>query len=284
MTVGASGTIGPFEPVPPQEPVAAAQEGQDDDGIDIGRTQIGGAFEVNLPTLRINAPNSYQDPEKQRLRLERASVELPEAGITFDADVLWLDVGAMLSGGGRDLLIDAVSPVVRGGTAERPWSLECASIESKVVGDEVMITLVAPLITAGDDSARADYLALWVDRAAWSRAGSDVQDPASAPPRPGGGRREAELLAELLFELQTVSLVSTRARSSWRAASRSRGPTGEPRPVTASTSTSRKRPRGWRTPSWSTRCRAAGRRCLCGSARSASRRTRRAPSRRTARP
>ena len=45
-------TIGPFEPVPLQEPVAASQESQDDDGIDIGRTQIGGPFEVNLPTLR----------------------------------------------------------------------------------------------------------------------------------------------------------------------------------------------------------------------------------------
>ena len=196
-------TIGPFEPVPPQEPVAAPGEGQDDDDIDIGRTQIGGVFEINLPTLRVNAPNSFQDPEKQRLRLERASVELPESGVTFDADVLWLDVGALLSGGGRDLLIDAVSPVVRGGTADRPWSLECASIESKVVGDEVMITLVAPLITAGDDSARADYLALWVDRAAWSRAGSDVQDPSSAPPAPAEGVEKPNFLAELLFELQT---------------------------------------------------------------------------------
>ena len=196
-------TIGPFEPVPPQEPVAAAQDDRDDDGVDIGRTQIGGVFEVNLPTLRINAPNSYQDPEKQRLRLERASVELPESGITFDADVLWLDIGAMLGGGSRDLLIDAVSPVVRGGTAERPWSLECASIESKVVGDEVMITLVAPLITAGDDSARADYLAIWVDRAAWSRAGSDLRDPASAPPPPADGAQKPNFLAELLFEVQT---------------------------------------------------------------------------------
>ncbi|MEC8511636.1 MAG: hypothetical protein VX015_05770 [Planctomycetota bacterium] len=196
-------TIGPFEPVPLQEPVAASQESQDDDGIDIGRTQIGGPFEVNLPTLRIRAPNSYQDPEKQRLRLEQASMELPESGITFDADVLWLDVGALLSGGSRDLLIDAASPVVRGGTAEQPWSLECASIESKVVGDEVMITLVAPLITAGDDSARADYLALWVDRAAWSRAGSDLRDPANASPVQVGGAEKPNFLAELLFEIQS---------------------------------------------------------------------------------
>lgn len=195
-------TIGPFEPVPPQEPVAT--EGQDDDdAVDIGRTQIGGPFEVNLPTLAISAPNSYQDPEKKRLRLEQASVSLPEAGITFDADVLWLDVGAMMAGGNRDFLIDAISPVVRGGTPERPWSLECASIESTVVGEEVMITLVAPVITAGDDSARADYLALWVDRAAWSKAGSSLRDPANALPPPDEGEQKPNFLAELLFEIQT---------------------------------------------------------------------------------
>ena len=56
-----------------------------------------------------------------------------------------------------------------------------------------MITLVAPLTTAGDDGARADYLALW-SIVPWSRAGSDVPDLERAA-RPGGGVEKPNFLA-----------------------------------------------------------------------------------------
>lgn len=204
-------TLGPFEPVPPPDPVAwptarppqeeqGEQGEQEDDAPDIG-----GVFHVELPTgLSIDAPNSFRDPNKGgRFRLEQASVVLPTSNLTFDADVVWLDIAALMSGAQREFLVDAISPVIRGGTADRPWSLECATIESRVVGDEVMITLVAPRITAGTESARADYLALWVDRAAWNRFGGSLRDPGAVPEPAPDVSNKPNFLAELLFEIQT---------------------------------------------------------------------------------
>lgn len=190
--------LGPNAPVPPRKPL---QEDDQETGLP---GTFGGPLDIDIEGLVVKSPNVYADPEKGgRLRLQEAEISLPEQGITVEADVLWVDLSALNSGDRKDFLVDAVSLAIRGGKEERPWVLECASLDSKVVGDEVMMTLVAPLITAGADSARADYLSMWVDRAAWGTVGGSLRDPDAVAPPPAVDNAKPNFLAELLFELET---------------------------------------------------------------------------------
>ncbi len=182
-----SRTLGPFDPVP------AVQE-DDDDGVEM----VG--FELDLGGGRLLRGETGEF-DGDRLRLEGKPATLRVAGLEVAADFIELDLVDYLLHTGRGSIR---SPGVEG---EPPYSVEFAGIESQLVGDEVLVTVNAPSFSAGADSARADFLALFLDRARWRARGDSayrgIPEPELEAPLVPDLASKPNFLAELLFELQT---------------------------------------------------------------------------------
>lgn len=178
-------TIGPFEPVPaPQE----------DDDVEL----VG--FELSLGNGRL-LKGDVGEFDGDRLRLEGKPAILRVAGFEVAAEYIEVDLVDYLLETGRGLIrsqADATST---------PQEVEFASIESQPVGDEVLVTINAPSFTSGEDSARADFVALFLDRARWKARGDaayrGIPEPVTDAPVAPGPSAKPNFLAELLFELQT---------------------------------------------------------------------------------
>ncbi len=206
-------TVGPAEPVvvsrwqPPVPVTAASPPPQDADepqgapeaqeGDDLA-SMFWSPSEFTLRLQDWTVSGSSFLPVDGRSVITDASAFNSRSDISFDADWFSLDSSTYLISAGRGVL--------RGGDLGG-WSIEFAAIESRHVDDEVMFTIVAPRIQAGDDSARADYLALWLDAAIWARYGAVALDESAAPPAVDveltDQQQRPSFFAELLFELQT---------------------------------------------------------------------------------
>ncbi|MDG1048887.1 MAG: hypothetical protein P8R46_01645 [Planctomycetota bacterium] len=177
-------TVGPDDPVPSE---------QDDDVELLG-------FELNLGDGRF-LKGDRGEFDGDRLRLEGKPATLGMAGFEVSAEFIEVDLVDYLLHTGRGSI-----QARREGGAE-PFSVDFAGIESQLVADEILVTINAPSLVAGADSARADFVALFLDRLRWKAKGDSayrgVPEPAPlvVAAAPSSGR--PNFLAELLFELQT---------------------------------------------------------------------------------
>lgn len=190
-------TIGPFDPVPPQE--------QDEPEPKPGRDM--GTVTVNFGD-RGYITASSGIPIGTKLRLGKPIIDLFGFGLYFEAETLTVDAG-LIFGATDDFTFVAESGKIEGETSTGPWTFTFASMDAVPMGDEVLITVVAPEVTVGADTARADYMTVWIDRARWQARGKNVTtgedvsvgstDAADAAAR----EHKPNFLAELLFELQS---------------------------------------------------------------------------------
>ncbi|QDV04557.1 hypothetical protein Poly30_00480 [Planctomycetes bacterium Poly30] len=188
-------TIGPFDPVPPQDD---DDDDDDEDGLEGLITQSGPMVVEYGEILQASGTIRGLDPESGAPIFDNAVVELLQQDITMDAEWIALNI--------NQYTLDAGRGAIRGG-GESPWTLAFAGIETRQFADELMITITAPRVTYGQDSARADYLAFWVDRARWEALGNSVipnegASDASSPSSVETGEPRPNFLAEILFELQ----------------------------------------------------------------------------------
>lgn len=197
--------------VRPQEPVPTAprqNDGQDEPVV----RMPGHIVEIDGPggfALRLMDPSP---PGKQTV-YNQMTVELPGDPIDMDLFGVVIDQGWLFDDlEEQDFLLNAERGTIRGeATPGRPaWSFDFAAIEMKPVGDEIMLTIVAPRIIVGNDTARADYLAVWLDRARWRARmanllrGEDMPEtfPGDSDEE-GANRAKPNFLAELLFQVQS---------------------------------------------------------------------------------
>ncbi|MEM9802821.1 MAG: hypothetical protein AAGA20_21025 [Planctomycetota bacterium] len=186
-------TLGPFEPVPPQEELGGDDRGSVGEGIDWdlgdGRVVRADVFSMLNDVMRLEGTT------------EPAHIEF--YGTSFDAESIEVDQKRFLLQAGRG--------AVRGeGDATRPpWTLEFAEITSRELEDEILITIAAPIVTAGADTARADYVAIFLDRARWQAKGASLLRKEPMPDSfpvdevAAAAREQPNFLAELLFDLQS---------------------------------------------------------------------------------
>lgn len=190
-------TIGPFAPVPPWQD----EEDDEEEGtMQFGETTVSLS---NGGVLKFKAG----EPDGTKLRLIEPRITLPDMGIAFRAQ--WISVDPrIVFGAGEDFLFDSSRGVLEGGEGASAWTVEFAGIETTPLQDEALMTIVAPIITVGGDEARADFLAVWIDKAAWQKKGKGVLRGSPA----GDGAEESKapvidkrpnFLAELLFEMQS---------------------------------------------------------------------------------
>jgi hypothetical protein len=184
-------TIGPFEPVPAQTTEGSGKRASDLELLqrtdwkpaEIEYPGIGNLYGQSLPGRNLLSGKPF---------IKNARLELDGSGVTLDAEWISLDIEKYTINAGRGGL--------RGGGAS-PWTLEFAAIETTQFEDEVMFTITAPRVSYGADSARADYLTIWLDRAKWEALGGGAAADEAAPVEDGPARRP-NFLAEILFELQ----------------------------------------------------------------------------------
>ena len=180
-------TIGPFDPVP------AAQADQKDDVEMVG-------FELDLGGGRL-LKGDLGEFDGDRLRLEGRPAVMQVAGFEVRAEFIELDLIDYLLHTGRGSIRGV------GVEGEPPYTVEFASIESQPVGDEVLITVNGPSFSSGSDGARADFVALFLDRDRWKARGDSVYrgvpEPEPEAPMPAASSGKPNFLAELLFDLQT---------------------------------------------------------------------------------
>jgi len=197
-------SLRPFEPVP-QDPVP-----QDDDQ-DPSPVQFGSGARIQRDDgllIEIDPPRKSE----QGLTVADVTAVMPGGQIDFDLRALTFDQRMFFGPApDEDYLIEAERGVVRGYDAVRdaPWSFEFASIDMEPLDDEILVTIVAPRITVGQDRARADYIAFWIDRARWRATIANVFGGAPMPESfPGDdeddpARQRPSFLSELLFEVKS---------------------------------------------------------------------------------
>ena len=192
-------TIGPFEPVPPQESLPAQDAPSSKPSDLLTQTDWKPEGFINagfgelvceaLPGRELISPRPFL--RNVRLTLEDDGVSLTADWLSFDRTALTLHAGRGTLGGG-------------GGAAR--WDLEFAAIETTLFEDEVMLTITAPRVSFGNDKALADYLSIWIDRARWEALGGGITglETAITEEIPGAQApdRKPNFLAEILFELQ----------------------------------------------------------------------------------
>ncbi len=180
-------TIGPFDPVP------VVQADEDDEVEMVG-------FELNFGGGRL-LKGDLGEFDGDRLRVEGRPAVMQIAGFEVTAQFIEVDLVDYLLHTGRGSIRGL------GVEGEAPYSVEFAGIESQPVGDEVLITVNGPSFSSGADSARADFVALFLDRARWKARGDSayrgIPEPESAAPLVPDSASKPNFLAELLFELQT---------------------------------------------------------------------------------
>ncbi|MEL6715445.1 MAG: hypothetical protein AAFP86_16820, partial [Planctomycetota bacterium] len=213
-------SIGPNEPVPgPSQDPAPAQdeEANPDDEPAFQRPPVtqpvegAGDWRYEGPDgLRIVAtPRAGQDGpdfwDKLTVVLPGGTADLDLVGLEFDLTKL------LVQRPDDDYLIRAERGAIRGldASSKLPWSFEFAEIDMEPIGDEILVTIVAPRISFAGEYARADYIALWVDRARWRAKVLEVMDRATMPetfPGDEDARARSEkpnYMADLLFQVQS---------------------------------------------------------------------------------
>ncbi|MBL6757741.1 MAG: hypothetical protein ISQ11_15185 [Planctomycetes bacterium] len=178
--------IGPHEPVPPAR--------ADDDDVEL----VG--FELSLGNGRL-LKGDFGEFDGDHLRLEGKPAILRVAGFEVAAESIEVDLVDYLLKTGRGVIRSL------GEASAAVQEVEFAGIESQLVGDEILVTINAPSFTSGADSARADFVALFLDRARWKARGDSayrgIPEPESEAPAAPAPSAKPNFLAELLFELQT---------------------------------------------------------------------------------
>ena len=202
-------SVRPFEPV---SPPAAPQGDEQDEQDETEPIQIEGPLDFEGDDgLKVYADQLARTADGRTVTDELTAI-LPGGQIDLDLRGLTFDIEMFVSPQeGKDYLIEADRGAIRGYDDARglPWSFEFASLDMEAIDDEILVTIVAPRITVGQDYARADYIAFWVDRARWRakiiemRRGTPVPDTF-----PGDEARDAvddrpSFLAELLFEVKS---------------------------------------------------------------------------------
>ncbi|MEM6568847.1 MAG: hypothetical protein AAF957_10580 [Planctomycetota bacterium] len=185
-------TIGPFDPVPPQE----------DDEDERSSGSVGKKLYIDFGDGRIISADDGKVDE-ERLRLEGGPAHLEGNGVSLDAEFIELRF--------EDYLLFAGRGAIRGPGAKpgEVWTLEFGAIDSRVVDDEILITIYSPRVAFGPDSARMDYVALFLDRARWRAKGDSVRLKTPMPDEfpvdadVAAARKQPNFLAEMLFELQS---------------------------------------------------------------------------------
>ncbi len=193
-------TLGPFEPVP---------RWQDDEGDEDQEPRTPMQFAETTVSLSNGGILQFKagEPDGTKLRLIEPRITLPEMGIAFRSE--WISVDPrIVFGVGEDFLFDSSRGVLEGGEGATAWTVEFAGIETTPVDDEALMTVVSPIITVGGDEARADFLAVWIDKAAWQKKGKGILRSAavedgSEPIQGPVIERRPNFLAELLFEMQS---------------------------------------------------------------------------------
>jgi hypothetical protein len=190
---GPSRTLGPYEPVPAPHGLGGPQE---PDEVEL----VG--FELDLGGGRVLRGDLGEfDGRWVRLQGSPATLQLPGAAVSAESIELDLTDYLLFAHRGR---LEGV-----GADGGAPFAMSFVGIESQVVDDEILVTVNAPTIEAGADSARADFLALFLDRARWKARGdlayrgTPEPDFADEPPGRTSGRSRPNFLAELLFDLQS---------------------------------------------------------------------------------
>ncbi len=187
-------TIGPFEPVPAQTDSGSTQRSSD---LELLKRTDWGPAEFEYPGIGYLYGQSLpgRDLLSGKPFIKKARLELEASGVSLDAEWLSLDTGEYTINAGRGGL--------RGGGLA-PWTLDFAAIETTLFEDEVMFTITAPQVRYGEDSARADYLSVWLDRAKWEvLCGGAATDPSTEPDEAADvPTHRPNFLAEILFELQ----------------------------------------------------------------------------------
>ena len=183
---------GPMRTLGPNEPVPA--EGDDEVELDGFELDLGGGRTLSGDIGEFNG---------HRLRLVGSPATLSSPDFDISAEFIEVDLVDYLLFAGRGRIDGAAE-----GGAE-PFSLGFVGIESQLVGDEVLMTINAPTVTAGADGARADFVALFLDRAKWKARGDlayrgiPLPEGGPAATAPGDRRGKPNFLAELLFDLQS---------------------------------------------------------------------------------
>lgn len=206
-------TLGPFAPVPAWRNEFAGQEDEGPEKADPedGAQETPQTMQFGETTVSLSNGGVLQFkagvPDGTKLRLIEPRITLPDMGIAFRAQ--WISVDPrIVFGAGEDFLFDSSRGVLEGGEGAKAWTVEFAGIETKPLQDEALMTIVAPIITVGGDEARADFLAVWIDKAAWQKKGKGVLQ--RTPADEGSTEVEAPViekrpnfLAEMLFEMQS---------------------------------------------------------------------------------
>lgn len=189
---------------------AAGRRAPDDDQ-EQGPVRAGG--EISVP-LADGGLFTGQDADNlgSMLRVRDPVAHLAN-GVSFEAETMLVE-GKALLGNPDDFVFSATSGKIEGpAESGRDWVFTFAEIGTQPVGDEMLVTVIAPEIIVNGDTARADYLAVWIDRTSWEKSGrglTGAQPPGGPEPVAGEGETDADppmqqpnFLAELLFELHT---------------------------------------------------------------------------------
>ena len=99
----------------------------------------------------------------ERLLLEGDPARIEVLGLALESSQIDIDL--------ENFLLTSERGILRSSLDQGEWSIEFASVSPVQDGDETMIVLLAPVYTAQDAGARADWAVLWVDSDRWRNKG-----------------------------------------------------------------------------------------------------------------
>jgi len=144
-------------------PEPSAQPSGEAPSVTVERFEAWGGFRASYQGNALVQGN-YCLASRERLLLEGEPARVDVLGLALESRQIDLDL--------VNFMLTSERGIVRSSQDRGDWSIEFASVRPIPDGDETMIALLAPVYTARNSGARADWAVFWIDSEAWRAEGN----------------------------------------------------------------------------------------------------------------